>query len=313
MNVVEVAGLVKSYATGFLHLKKRAILQDLSFQVTRGEVFGCLGPNGAGKTTTIKVMMGLVFADGGHVSMLGHPAGSPDWRSRVGFLPEHPYFYDYLTAAEYLDYVGRLFGLSAARRRERSRYLLDLVGLARHEDLALRRFSKGMVQRLGLAQALVNDPELVVLDEPMSGLDPLGRHLVRRLILDLKKAGKTIFFSTHILPDAESLCDRVILLRGGRVVEQGRLDAILRLDVEHMEVLVAGVTAEAIAAYKEDGRAEAMGERWRLQVPENKLGDAIVALERAGGRILSVLPVRQSLEEHFFKEMGQGQAGEWPA
>jgi ABC-2 type transport system ATP-binding protein len=225
------------------------------------------------------------------------------WRFRVGYLPENPYLYDYLSPREYLDYVGRLFGLAAPARRERVERLLALVGLERSADLALRRFSKGMIQRAGLAQALMNDPELLLLDEPMSGLDPLGRRLVRDVILELRKAGKTIFFSTHILPDAETLCDRVAVIRAGRLVDQGRLADILRLDVSHMEVLVSGTDAQRLEVPGMEV-AEGLGERLRLHVEEKALGALIRAVEGTGGRVLSVQPIRQSLEDYFVKEMG---------
>jgi len=302
---VEIQSLAKSYRTGFLHLQRRLILDNLSLSVHSGEIFGYLGPNGSGKTTTIKVLMGSVFADSGAISILGCPLADPTWRKRTGYLPEHPYFYDYLTPLEYLGFVGKLFDMPGPRRRERARELLARVGLSRHETLPMRRFSKGMLQRLGLAQALMNDPDLIVLDEPMSGLDPIGRHLARDLIVDFKRAGKTVFFSTHILADAESLCDRVALIRGGRVVESGRLDEILRIDVAHMEVLISNIAAEAVQALSSGvHRASPVGERWRIQAAEGALGPLILAVEKAGGRVLSVLPVRQTLEEHFFEEMG---------
>jgi ABC-2 type transport system ATP-binding protein len=309
---LDVRSLFKSYPAGPLHLQRRGVLSDLSFHVQTGEIFGYLGPNGSGKTTTIKVLMGLVFSDAGDISILGHSHRDTAWRSRVGFLPEHPYFYDYLTAPEYLDFVGQLFGMPRPKRRQRARYLLDLVGLSRYERLSMRRFSKGMLQRLGLAQALVNDPELVVLDEPMSGLDPIGRHLVRNLILELKRAGKTIFFSTHILPDAETLCDRVALIRGGRLIESGRIDEILRLDIAHMELLATGLSASAFEQFPAGIRGfRPIGERWRLEVEEAALGAIVGAIEKAGGRILMVQPVRQSLEEHFFEEMGGDKLARW--
>jgi ABC-2 type transport system ATP-binding protein len=235
--------------------------------------------------------------------VLGLPLQDRAWRFRVGFLPEHPYLYDYLTPREYLDYVGRLFGLSARERRERTGRLLALVGLERSADVAVRRFSKGMVQRAGLAQALVNDPEFVILDEPMSGLDPIGRRMVRNVILDLKRAGKTVLFSTHILPDAETLCDRVAVLRAGRLLDVGRLADILDLKVAHMEVLVSGIdVAQLPAGYVLSHQT--LGERHRLEVEEKSLGRVVQEVERLGGRILGVQPVRQSLEDYFFKEMG---------
>jgi ABC-2 type transport system ATP-binding protein len=306
---LELRDIRKSYRIGHIRQKLRPVLKGLDLTVPRGEVFGYLGPNGSGKTTTLKVLVGLLRADGGDARVLGRPLADRSWRYRVGYLPENPYLYDYLTAREYLEYVGRLFGMSAADRRARATELLARVGMSRAADVALRRFSKGMLQRVGLAQALVNDPELVILDEPMSGLDPLGRHLVRRLILELKDAGKTIFFSTHILSDAETLCDRVALLRDGRVMAAGRLSDILAIDVTHMEVLVGGLTSEQVASLGPEIAARNLGERWRLEAPVASLGELILRAESSGARVLSVLPVRQSLEEFFVREMAPAQAG----
>ena len=308
---LEITRLSKSYRSGFLGRVRKAVLQDLSFSVERGEIFGYLGPNGSGKTTTLKVLLGLVFPDAGCIRVLGLPFEDPSWRHRVGYLPENPYFYDYLTAREYMDYAGRLFGLAPAARRDRSRSLLDLVGLSREADVPLRRFSKGMAQRLGIAQSLVNDPELVTLDEPMSGLDPIGRRLVRDVILDLKRQGKTVLFSTHILPDAEALCDRVGLLRSGRLVKAGRLDEILEMNVSHLEVLVSGGVGVVEELPGVRGM-QALGERWKLEVEEKALVSVLHRVEEKGGRILSVQPVRQSLEDYFFKELGDpAEASAW--
>jgi ABC-2 type transport system ATP-binding protein len=304
-------GLSKSYRTGHVIQGRRPALLDLDLDVWTGEILGYVGPNGSGKTTTLKLLVGLLKPDRGEARVLGEPLASRAWRFRVGYLPEHPYLYDYLTPAEYLDYAGRLFGLGAARRRERTRELLALVGLERSADLPLRRFSKGMVQRAGLAQALVNDPELVILDEPMSGLDPIGRRLVRDLILRLRKAGKTVFFSTHILSDAETLCDRVALLRAGRLIKVGPLGELLRLDVSHVEILASGVAPET--AGLDAARWERVGDRVRLEVPEQELGRAVARIEASGGRVLAVQPVRQTLEDYFFREMGaaSGSASAW--
>jgi ABC-2 type transport system ATP-binding protein len=283
-------------------------LEDVTFSVEPGEIFGYLGPNGSGKTTTLKILFGLLRKDQGEVRVLGRDQKDLGWRERTGYLPEHPYLYDYLTPREYLDYVGRLCGMEPRARQERARDLLRLVGLEASAEVALRRFSKGMVQRAGLAQALLNDPDLVVLDEPMSGLDPLGRRLVRDIILDLKKQGKTVLFSTHILPDAETLCDRIAILRAGRLLDVGRLSDILRLDVSHMEVLVSGVPGSALGL---EGVLDAhpLGERHRLHVEEKSLGRVIRGIEERGGRILSAHPSRQSLEDYFFKEMTEGHPG----
>ncbi len=309
---IETRGLSKSYRTGHVIQGRRPALHDLDLEVRRGEILGYVGPNGSGKTTTLKLLIGLLKPDRGTAFVLDEPAASRGWRYRTGYLPEHPYLYDYLTPAEYLDYVGRLFGYATAKRRERARELLALVGLERSANVPMRRFSKGMVQRAGLAQALVNDPELLILDEPMSGLDPIGRSLARRIIVDQQRAGKTVLFSTHILADAETLCDRVAVLRGGRLLKVGALGELLRLDVEHMEVLVTGL-AEDRAALPGVDRVERVGDRLRLQVRDAGLGRAIGAVEAAGGRVLAVQPVRQTLEDYFMREMGgsAGGAGAW--
>jgi ABC-2 type transport system ATP-binding protein len=308
--VLKAVGLSKSYKVGHIRRRLRPALQGLDLEVRRGEIFGYLGPNGSGKTTTLKLLMGLLRADAGEVQVLGRPWLDPAWRYQVGYLPENPYLYDYLTPREYLDYVGRLFGLSSRERAERGRALLERLGLSHVAAVPLRRFSKGMLQRVGLAQALVNDPELLILDEPMSGLDPVGRRLVRDLILEQKAAGKTVLFSTHILPDAEALCDRVAVLRGGRLLDAGPLSQILKLDVSHMELLAAGLDAARLEDPAIRVR-QALGERWRLEVEERSLGAVVRAVEAAGGRILAVQPIRQSLEDYFFKELGGGSAGPW--
>jgi ABC-2 type transport system ATP-binding protein len=315
-SALHLRGLTKAYPVGHIRRKPRPALRGLDLDVDRGEVFGYLGPNGSGKTTTLKLVMGLVFPDAGEAQVLGFKHSDRRWRQQVGYLPEHPYLYDYLTPREYLDYAGRLFGMPAAVRRKRADELLERVGLSHARDVPVRRFSKGMVQRAGVAQALVNDPEMVFLDEPMSGLDPVGRRLVRDLILELKRRGKTVFFSTHILSDAEALCDRVAVLSGGSLVEVGRLEDILRVDVDHLEVLAAGLSAEAAAALPRVRARHPVGERWRFEVAEQDLAEAILAITRAGGRILSAHPIRQSLEEHFLREVsppgptGSGPLGE---
>ena len=308
---LEISGYRKSYPVGFLHRLRRLALADLSLTVFRGEIFGYLGPNGSGKTTTLKLLMRIIYPDAGTARILGHADTDRAWRYRVGYLPEHPYLYDYLTAQEYLDYVGRLFGMPRAARRQRAEEVLERVGLARSRHLSLRRFSKGMVQRAGLAQALMNDPELVILDEPMSGLDPIGRRLVRDVILEMKSRGKTVLFSTHILPDAEALCDRVAVLSAGRLLRLGRLDEILQMDVSHFEVLVSGLDESARAQLPAGTAAHAVGERWRLEVPEAHLGSVLRFLDQRRCRLLAVQPVRQSLEDYFFKEMASAGKGPW--
>jgi ABC-2 type transport system ATP-binding protein len=317
--VLVTKGLSKSYRTGHIIQGRRLALQDLDLTLLRGEILGYVGPNGSGKTTTLKLLTGLLRPDRGEATILGEPLASRAWRMRAGYLPENPYLYDYLTPAEYLDYVGRLFGLGREKRRARARELLALVGLERSSGLPMRRFSKGMLQRAGLAQALVNDPELLFLDEPMSGLDPIGRRLVRDLIRGLRTAGKTVLFSTHILADAEALCDRVAVLRAGRLIKVGPLGELLRLDVTHMEVLASGVAAgtPGLAAA---ARIDPVGDRLRLEIEERELGRVVNAIEAAGGRVLGVQPLRRTLEDYFFEEMGgaaaagverKSQVGEW--
>ncbi|HUL78513.1 MAG TPA: ABC transporter ATP-binding protein [Vicinamibacteria bacterium] len=308
---LQIVGLSKAYRVGFLARQRRTALDSLSLALVRGELLGYLGPNGSGKTTTLKILTGLIFPDSGSVSVLGEPLGSRGWRRRVGYLPEHPYLYDYLTPNEYLDYAGRLFGLETGTRRASARALLAQVGLEDSADVVMRRFSKGMVQRVGLAQALLNDPELVLLDEPMSGLDPLGRRLVRNIVLDLKARGKTVLFSTHILSDAETLCDRVAVLRSGKLLAVGRLDQILNVDVSALEVLVS-VPGASLPDLPGGVRVHpAMSERVRLDVPEGALAPVVAAVEGAGGRVLSVLPTRESLEDYFVREMGPPAEGTW--
>jgi ABC-2 type transport system ATP-binding protein len=293
-------GLCKSYRVGHIRQGLRPALVDLDLEVRSGEILGYVGPNGSGKTTTLKLLTGLLRPDRGEAFVFGLPLGDRRWRHRV----------DYLTPAEYLDYVGRLFGLSAAQRRGRSAELLATVGLERSAHTPMRRFSKGMVQRVGLAQSLVNDPDLLLLDEPMSGLDPIGRRLVRNLILDRRRAGRTVLFSTHILSDAETLCDRVAVLRRGRLLSVGALGEILRPAVAHLELLVSGVGPE-VASSPGVVHQEALGDRTRLEVQEESLGRVIDAVEKGKGRVLAVQPVRQSLEDYFFEEMkGESEGGE---
>lgn len=303
MNAIEIAGLSKSYRVGTLGSARRTALRDLSLTVPAGEIFGYLGPNGSGKTTTLKVIMGLIFADAGTIRVLGVPLEDPSWRARAGYMPENPYLYDYLTPAEYLDYVGRLFGLATPTRRERSGRLLDLVGLGAWAKTPLRRFSKGMLQRAGIAQALMNEPDIVFLDEPMSGLDPIGRRLMRNILLDLRSSGKTVFFSTHILSDAENLCDSVAVLAAGRLLRAGRIDEILNVDVSHFEVLTSGLAGNALGELPASARVRAIGDRCEIAVPEDGLHLVLGAVGKGGGRVLAVNPVRQSLEDYFVDQV----------
>jgi ABC-2 type transport system ATP-binding protein len=296
--VIEIENLTKDYPFGFLHLKKKTSLEGLTMTVEDGEVFGFLGPNGAGKSTTIKLLVGLIFPTAGSARILGKPSSDIEMHRDIGYLPEQPYFYDYLTAAELLDYFARFHDLTAAERRERVARLLQKVGLETAGKIQLRKYSKGMLQRVGLAQAILHDPKVVILDEPMSGLDPVGRREVRDIILELKRMGKTILFSTHILPDAEMLCDRVGVIVGGKLRGIGAPDEIVGIKTHAMEILFeySGSNASLAALL---GKATQTGKRYRMQVDEGALYATLEQLRAAGARILSVAQVKASLEEYF--------------
>ena len=295
---IEIDNLTKDYPYGFLHLKKRRSLEGLSMQVESGEVFGFLGPNGAGKSTTIKLLVGLIFPEAGTARILGKPITDIAMHRDIGYLPEQPYFYDYLTAAEMLDYFARFHDLTAADRSERVARMLKKVGLETAGKIQLRKYSKGMLQRVGLAQAILHDPQVVILDEPMSGLDPIGRREVRDIILELKRAGKTVMFSTHILSDAEMLCDRVGVIVGGKLRGVGAPGEIVGMKAHGMEILFelpgGGANAAAMIA-----KTTKTGDRYCMQIPEEELYAALEQLRGVGAKILSVAQVKASLEEYF--------------
>jgi ABC-2 type transport system ATP-binding protein len=293
---IEIENLTKEYPFGFLHLKKKTSLEGLNMQVEMGEVFGFIGPNGAGKSTTIKLLMGLIFPTAGTARILGKPISDVGMHKDIGYLPEQPYFYDYLTAAEVLDYFARFHDLTAADRKERVERMLKKVGLETARKIQLRKYSKGMLQRVGLAQAILHDPKLVILDEPMSGLDPVGRREVRDIILELKRKGKTVMFSTHILSDAEMLCDRVGVIVGGKLRGVGAPGQLVDMKTQGMEILFAltGASNAPLLA-----KAMKTGDCYRLQVAEGELYTAIEQLRGAEARILSVTQVKATLEEFF--------------
>jgi ABC-2 type transport system ATP-binding protein len=298
--------LTKDFAVGFWRKRPYRALDRLTLDVEAGEVFGFLGPNGAGKTTTLKLLMQLAYPTSGRADLLGKPAGDLSAKRRIGFLPENPYFYDYLTAEELLEYFAALFGYRGAERRHRASQLLDEVGVGAERRLQLRKFSKGMLQRVGIAQALVNDPELVIFDEPMSGLDPLGRRDVRTLILKLRDQGRTVFFSSHVLSDAEALCSRVAILARGRLVTAGRLTDMLAFQIHGWEVVLSHVD-EALV-----GRLEAAGRRlvrlsegrYTVELPLDPPPDRFISeVSAAGARLVSVNPIRQTLEDFFVQQV----------
>lgn len=306
--VVEMEGVTKSYPTGFFR-RRATVLFDLSFAVRSNEVVGFLGPNGAGKTTTIKILTSLAFPDAGRAILFGEEAGCPAARARIGFMPEQPYFYEYLTGVEFLRLCGQLCGLPAARIRNRIVYAVDRVGLSGAGGIAVRKYSKGMMQRLGLAQAILHDPDLLVLDEPMSGLDPVGRLEVKNLILDLKAAGKTIFFSTHIISDVEALCDRVIMLRGGRKVAEGTVEELVgAAGVRYFELqFTPAPSAEWLAAAGLEAKArEAAGSAYVVRAADEEEANRWVEKFRAAGsRLRSCVPVRKGLEEIYVERVAK--------
>jgi ABC-2 type transport system ATP-binding protein len=298
--------LTKDYAVGFWRKRPYRALDRLTLDVASGEVFGFLGPNGAGKTTTLKLLMQLVFPTSGRGEILGRPLGDVSVKRRIGYLPENPYFYDYLTAQELLVYFAGLFGYSAAESRARAGRLLDEVGIGAERRLQLRKFSKGMLQRVGIAQALINDPELVILDEPMSGLDPLGRRDVRELILRLRDRGCTVFFSSHVLSDAEALCSRVGVLAKGRLVASGHLTDMLAFRATGWELVVGGVDPERIERLGARIRkATPIGEgRSVLELPLDPPPERLLAELVAGGaQLISLNPIRQTLEDFFVQQV----------
>jgi ABC-2 type transport system ATP-binding protein len=298
--------LSKDYRVGFWRPRPYRALDRLTLEVAPGEVFGFLGPNGAGKTTTLKLLMQLVFPTAGTATILGRPLGDPAMKRRIGYLAENPYYYDHLTAEELLTYFAGLFGYSGGERRRRTARLLDEVEIGAERRLQLRKFSKGMVQRVGLAQALINDPEVIFLDEPMSGLDPLGRRAVRSLILRLRDEGRTVFFSSHILSDAESLCSRVAILARGRLLATGRLADMLAFRAQGWEAVAEGL-ADASLAMLGPGvvKTQRIADgQYAIEFAADRTAEDIVsAIGGAGGRLLSLTPVRETLEDFFVEQV----------
>jgi ABC-2 type transport system ATP-binding protein len=296
-NVLELRDVRKSFKLGFIP-KTKEVLKGVSFDVAEGEIFGYLGPNGAGKTSTIKCVLGLIFPDAGTISLFGRPPLDPKSKEKLGFLPENPYFYDYLTAREFLDFYAQLFGVAKGERIERIARLLKLVDMERASDLPLRKFSRGMLQRVGLAQALINEPTFVILDEPLGGLDPLGRKEIRDIILSLRDSGKTVLFTSHILQDIEMICDRVAIIVGGRIHNQGRLADLVSEKILFTEITVSGLAATDLTDFGEcvsvrDGRA-------LVKVyAEDKVQGVLDLVRERQGRVHVLIPRAQTLEDLF--------------
>jgi ABC-2 type transport system ATP-binding protein len=307
MHAIEIQGLSKDYPVGFWKKQLRPALKPLNLAVRAGEIFGFLGPNGAGKTTTLKLLMGLIFPTSGSAQILGKDFHDPEIKRRIGFLPEQPYFYDYLSAPELLDYFARLSGVPPAERGRSVTRLLAEVGLGDVGAKQLRKFSKGMLQRVGIAQAIIHDPDVVFMDEPMSGLDPLGRHEVRGLIQGLKDRGKTIFFSTHILSDAESLCDRVAVIHKGELRGIGVVNDLRSSVAGKSEVIWEG--AEALSKVQRLlTESHVTGNSVRGTVHSTDLDRLLDELRKSGARLVSVTPIQGTLEDYFLARTAEAEA-----
>lgn len=304
MNAIEIQGLSKDYAVGFPRKKLVPALKSLDVTVESGETFGFLGPNGAGKTTTLKLLMGIIFPSSGTARILGRDFHDPEIKRKIGFLPEQPYFYDYLSATELLNYYGQLSGMPQEGRKEKIAALLERVGLGAAGNKQLRKFSKGMLQRVGIAQAIIHDPEVLFLDEPMSGLDPLGRHEVRELIQGLKDAGKTIFFSTHILSDAEALCDRVAVIHKGELRGVGVVNDLRSQTAGRTEVIWEGTRAlNVVQRMLVDSHVTA--DTVRATVSTEDLDGLLEKLRQQQAKLVSVTPLHGTLEEYFLSRTSE--------
>ncbi len=303
MSQIRAQGLRKTFRTGFTMRSVEAV-RGVDLDVQEGEIFGFIGPNGAGKTTTIKILTGLILPTSGEAWIQELPVSNPRSRRNLGFLPEGTFFHEYLTGAEFLDFHARLLGIPREVRLKRIPELLERVGIPHAADMRIRSYSKGMRQRAGLAQALIGDPDVLILDEPMSGLDPLGRKDVRDLILSLRDEGKTIFFTSHILADAEMICDQVAIIVRGKIVHQGYLDEILGQELSGVELVAEGIDEalfEEVRAAAQ--RAVVQGHRFLFEFgDESEAEKALDRLRSAGGRIRSLVPRRRSLEDLFVEE-----------
>jgi ABC-2 type transport system ATP-binding protein len=302
--VLEVADLYKTFFVGFLRKRVEAV-QGVSFAVKRGEIFGFIGPNGAGKTTSIKMMLQLIFPTRGHVKLFGKSSFDPQARRRLGYLPENPYIYSYLRPLEFLDLCGQLTGLNKRERRQRAESLVHKLGLAHALDRPVGKFSKGMTQRLGFCQALLHEPELLILDEPFSGLDPIGRRDIRDLLLEQKQQGKTLLLTSHVLSDVELLSERVAILRRGKIVAYGALRELLRPEVRRVEIELADVQPQLRQQLARDAMSvRQLDDHVTVVVIEGDAGvPALLRLAlEAGARVLAVTPHRETLEDLFVRK-----------
>jgi len=303
MNALEIKDLSKSFRSNFLY-KKTEVLKDVNITVKKGSIYGFLGPNGAGKTTTIKCILGMINPDSGTIRLSGKESGDVSDRYSIGFLPESPYYYDYLTAHETLALSGKLSSVSNKLIRERSEKIIKLVGLEGKENTLLKKFSKGMLQRIGLGQALVNNPDFIILDEPFSGLDPIGRKELRDIIISLKAEGKTVLFSSHILQDMELIVDDIGILINGKITKEGKLRDLVKDSVKYIDVVVTGIEKESIQ--KGTFKFSMIDEKLTTRVENHEdLNRFLNFVEKNGGKCTSVSQVSYSLEDLFLKEVGK--------
>ena len=306
MDSIYIERLTKVFKPAWPWKQPVTGLSEVSLSVGQGEIFGFLGPNGAGKTTTMKILLNVMRATSGRVEIFETPVTDVAVHKRIGYLPESPYFYDYLTAEEFLYFYGQLAGMHRELLKKRVPQLLEQVNLIEARERRLRKFSKGMLQRVGLAQALIHDPELVILDEPMSGLDPIGRKEVRDVMLSLRDQGKTVFFSTHIISDVEMICDRVGILNKGKLVAQGRPEELARQHAAHsVEVVCDGVVGDEVPVIKQTARRILQrGSRCLMIFPgQDRLEDVLMSIRQSGGKLVSITPHKESLEEIFLKQV----------
>jgi ABC-2 type transport system ATP-binding protein len=315
VNVIEVQGLTKDYRQHFWTPKRR-VLNNVSFEVRQGEIFGFLGPNGAGKSTTIKILLQIIYPSRGQALVMGKPLGDRSAKKHLGFLPENPYFYDYLTAHQFLSFHGSLYGLDESVLKKRIPAVLEMVGMRGTDKLHLRSFSKGMLQRIGIAQAIIHDPELVILDEPMTGLDPLGRREVRDLMIELQSRGKTIFFSTHILSDVESICHRVAILNKGKLLSCGTLEDLISVEIKSADLVWASVPDGLTQVLKEASSHYSPGletifmkmsrrESESSQGFQLRVQSIVQRCVSAGASLQMLSPKKESLEDVFVRQVGQ--------
>ena len=302
-SCLNVKGITKTFKVGFFN-KKVEVLRGVDFSVEEGEVFGFLGPNGSGKTTTIKVLLGIIYPNSGHAEIFGKDFQDVRLKNEIGFLPDSPYFYQYLTGQEFLEFYGQLFNLSYQEMQKKISQLLDMVGLVQSKKVPLRKYSRGMLQRIGLAQALINDPKLVVMDEPMEGLDPIGRKMMRDVILRLKNEGKTVFFSTHILPDAEMVCDRVAIMVKGKIEGQGLLSELLEARVRSIDLCFEVNDQVQLSGLSIDQNALEVRDKLNyLTLSDTESQKVLKELINAGVKIISITPHKESLESIFMSEV----------